>query len=29
VFFHSLALATLVGVLVLLQQYVFTGMLVK
>ena len=29
VFFHSLALATLVGILVLLQQYVFTGMLVK
>ena len=29
VFFHSLALATLVGVLVILQQYVFTGMLVK
>ncbi|MFL5616124.1 MAG: L-lactate permease [Gemmatimonadaceae bacterium] len=29
VFFHSLALASLVGVLVLLQQYVFTGMLVK
>jgi lactate permease len=29
VFFHSLALATLVGVLVLLQQYVFTGMIVK
>ena len=29
VFFHSLALATLVGVLVLLQQYVFTGMLVR
>jgi len=29
VFFHSLALAILVGVLVLLQQYVFTGMLVK
>ena len=29
VFFHSLALAMLVGVLVLLQQYVFTGMLVK
>ena len=29
VFFHSLALATLVGVLVLLQQYVFTWMLVK
>ena len=29
VFLHSLALATLVGVLVLLQQYVFTGMLVK
>ncbi len=28
VFFHSLALASLVGVLVLLQQYVFTGMLV-
>jgi lactate permease len=31
VFFHSLALATLVGLLVLLQQYVapFTHMLVK
>ena len=29
VFFHSLALATLVGILVLLQQYVFTGMLVS
>jgi lactate permease len=29
VFFHSLALATLVGVLVLLQQYVFTGMIVR
>src|SRR5690348_15410991 len=29
VFFHSLALAMLVGVLVLLQQYVFTGMLVR
>jgi len=29
VFFHSLALASLVGVLVLLQQYVFTGMLVR
>lgn len=28
-FFHSLALATLVGVLVLLQQYVFTGMIVR
>jgi lactate permease len=28
VFFHSLALAMLVGVLVLLQQYVFTGMIV-
>jgi lactate permease len=28
VFFHSLALASLVGVLVLLQQYVFTAMLV-
>jgi lactate permease len=28
VFFHSLALASLVGLLVLLQQYVFTGMLV-
>jgi len=27
VFFHSLALASLVGVLVMLQQYVFTGML--
>ncbi|HEY2855190.1 MAG TPA: L-lactate permease, partial [Gemmatimonadaceae bacterium] len=29
VFFHSLALASLVGVLVLLQQYVFTGMLLR
>ena len=29
VFFHSLALASLVGLLVLLQQYVFTGMLVR
>ena len=29
VFFHSLALASLVGLLVVLQQYVFTGMLVK
>ena len=29
VFVHSLALASLVGVLVLLQQYVFTGMLVR
>ena len=29
VFFHSLALATLVGILVFLQQYVFTGMLVR
>ena len=29
VFFHSLALASLVGILVLLQQYVFTGMLVR
>ena len=28
VFFHSLALASLVGILVVLQQYVFTGMLV-
>jgi lactate permease len=28
VFFHSLALASLVGILVMLQQYVFTGMLV-
>jgi lactate permease len=28
VFFHSLALASLVGVLVMLQQYVFTGMLI-
>jgi lactate permease len=27
VFFHSLALASLVGILVMLQQYVFTGML--
>jgi len=29
VFFHSLALASLVGILVLLQQYVFTGMLIR
>lgn len=29
VFFHSLALASLVGILVLLQQYVLTGMLVR
>ena len=29
VFFHSLALASLVGILVMLQQYVFTGMLVR
>jgi lactate permease len=29
VFFHSLALASLVGLLVLLQQYVFTGMLIR
>ena len=29
VFFHSLALASLVGLLVLLQQYVFTGMIVR
>jgi lactate permease len=29
VFFHSLALASLVGLLVVLQQYVFTGMLVR
>src|SRR5947199_979549 len=29
VFFHSLALATLVGLLVLLQQYVFTWMIVR
>jgi lactate permease len=29
VFFHSLALASLVGLLVLLQQYVLTGMLVR
>ena len=29
VFFHSLALAALVGVLVLLQQYVFTWMIVR
>jgi lactate permease len=27
VFFHSLALACLVGLLVLLQAYVFTGMI--
>ena len=29
VFFHSLALASLVGVLVMLQQYVFSGMLIR
>src|ERR1041385_8387152 len=29
VFFHSIILAALVGVLVLLQQYVFTGMIVR
>jgi lactate permease len=29
VFFHSLALATLVGILVMLQSYVLTGMVVK
>lgn len=29
VFFHSLMLAGLVGLLVLLQQYVFTGMIVR
>ena len=29
VFFHSLALAALVGLLVLLQAYVFTSMIVK
>jgi lactate permease len=29
VFFHSLALASLVGILVMLQQYVFTSMLVR
>ena len=29
VFFHSLALASLVGILVMLQQYVFTFMIVK
>jgi len=29
VFFHSLALATLVGILVLLQAYLFTSMIVK
>ena len=29
VFFHSLVLATLVGVLVLLQAYVFTWMVVR
>jgi lactate permease len=29
VFFHSLALATLVGILVLLQAYVFTSMVVR
>jgi hypothetical protein len=28
VFLHSLMLASLVGLLVLLQQYVFTGMIV-
>jgi hypothetical protein len=29
VFWHSIVLAMLVGVLVLLQQYVFPGMIVK
>jgi lactate permease len=29
VFFHSLALASLVGILVMLQQYVFSGMLIR
>jgi lactate permease len=29
VFFHSLALASLVGALVMLQQYVFTGVLIR
>jgi lactate permease len=29
VFWHSIALATLVGILVMLQQYVFTGLIVK
>ena len=29
VFWHSIGLATLVGLLVLLQQYVFTGMIVR
>jgi len=29
VFFHSIVLASLVGLLVLLQQYVFTGMIVR
>jgi lactate permease len=28
VFFHSIALACLVGVLIMLQAYVFTGMIV-
>jgi len=27
-FFHSIALACLVGILVMLQAYVFTGMIV-
>jgi lactate permease len=29
VFWHSIALATLVGILVMLQQYVFTGLIVR
>jgi len=29
VFWHSIALACLVGVLVMLQAYVFTGMIVQ
>ena len=29
VFWHSIALASMVGLLVLLQQYVLTGMIVK
>jgi lactate permease len=29
VFWHSIALACLVGILVMLQAYVFTGMIVK
>jgi lactate permease len=29
VFFHSISLACLVGILVMLQAYVFTGMIVQ